>query len=121
MTDPNKERLRLWTDALRSGKYQQATGKLKGDEGYCCLGVACMVAVENGLSLDLEDEFSSAKNLNLPVAVGEWFGLFDIPDDPVIGIDEYDGVVYATQANDDLLWSFDQIADAIDKEFKVNA
>lgn len=30
-----------WVDALRSGEYQQATGKLKSQEGFCCLGVLC--------------------------------------------------------------------------------
>ena len=31
-----------WVKALRSGKYEQCTGRLhlKGD-GYCCLGVLC--------------------------------------------------------------------------------
>jgi hypothetical protein len=37
-----------WIEALRSGKYRQATGTLYQDDnnqtGYCCLGVACRVA-----------------------------------------------------------------------------
>lgn len=35
-----------WADALRSGEYKQATGKLRlitNPEYYCCLGVACKV------------------------------------------------------------------------------
>jgi hypothetical protein len=32
-----------WVQALRSGKYQQATGVLYDGNGYCCLGVACDV------------------------------------------------------------------------------
>lgn len=30
-----------WLIALRSGKYKQATGKLKSSDGFCCLGVLC--------------------------------------------------------------------------------
>ena len=30
-----------WLEALRSGKYSQTKGMLKGDDGYCCLGVLC--------------------------------------------------------------------------------
>lgn len=28
-----------WLTALRSGKYRQATGRLRCDVGFCCLGV----------------------------------------------------------------------------------
>lgn len=41
----NPEVKALWLNALRSGEYQQGTGKLKqtygGDQRYCCLGVLC--------------------------------------------------------------------------------
>lgn len=33
-----------WADALESGKYPQTTGVLKNGDGYCCLGVACLLA-----------------------------------------------------------------------------
>lgn len=34
-----------WTDALRSGAYQQAEGVLyRPNKGYCCLGVLCAVS-----------------------------------------------------------------------------
>lgn len=34
-----------WIEALRSGKYEQARGRLHTrDGGYCCLGVLCRVA-----------------------------------------------------------------------------
>lgn len=32
-----------WVRALRSGKYQQATGALRNEDGFCCLGVFCDV------------------------------------------------------------------------------
>ncbi len=33
-----------WLEALRSGKYKQATGQLEKEGEYCCLGVACKIA-----------------------------------------------------------------------------
>lgn len=48
MSAPNNDQradlLRRWVDALRSGKYKQARGRLKTDDGYCCLGVLCDVS-----------------------------------------------------------------------------
>ena len=41
---PNKANIKLWVDALRSGKYQQARGALKTGDAYCCLGVACDIS-----------------------------------------------------------------------------
>lgn len=46
----NIENLRTWTEALRSGAYDQVDGTLaKQEEGekkiaYCCLGVGCVLA-----------------------------------------------------------------------------
>lgn len=33
----------MWVRALRSGKYEQATGALRREVGFCCLGVLCDV------------------------------------------------------------------------------
>lgn len=42
-----KEARELWVQALRSGKYEQTTAKLRGDGNErCCLGVACDVYAE---------------------------------------------------------------------------
>src|ERR1700691_5621770 len=32
-----------WLQTLESGKLPQGTGSLVGDDGYCCLGVACEI------------------------------------------------------------------------------
>lgn len=73
----------LWTEALRSGEYHQGKNYLhqksaRGDE-FCCLGVACDIAVKNGVELDIDttyhivryDKYSAA----LPTAVAEWLGV----------------------------------------------
>lgn len=50
-----------WTTALRSGKYKQAMGKLKGrarynpngfDVGHCCLGVLLDIVQPDGWTTD---------------------------------------------------------------------
>ena len=61
-----KDRLRLWIDALLSGKFTQTNGTLERMFGFkgaknggvseiktrhCCLGVACRVAMDGGLNL----------------------------------------------------------------------
>lgn len=40
----NPELKAKWIAALRSGEYKQVTARLRTREGYCCLGVLCMVA-----------------------------------------------------------------------------
>lgn len=44
--DPIKKK--LWIDALRSGKYRKGVGVLNRNDRYCCMGVLCEVAIENG-------------------------------------------------------------------------
>lgn len=52
----NPELKSKWLEALRSGNYKQAHGKLKTDKGYCCLGVLCEVA---GLQGEVSRYYSS--------------------------------------------------------------
>lgn len=40
----DKELKSKWVAALRSGNFQQGTGRLLRDGKYCCLGVLCSVA-----------------------------------------------------------------------------
>jgi hypothetical protein len=137
MTMVNKERLRLWVAALRSGEYEQgqeALASLRGDlpPAYCCLGVACEVAIKNGLPLRRieNDELGKVRyddaGGGLPFAAGEWFGF---PSDPLIHSgDPYISAaphfmaepIRASVANDALLWSFAHIADAIEKYYGLN-
>ena len=74
-----------WVKALRSGKYKQAAGKLKDDNGYCCLGVLCQlhaketklgkwITTDNGYYIDYVVGKSVA-DVELPTAVMKWAGL----------------------------------------------
>lgn len=39
----NKALKKKWLKALRSGDYEQTTGRLKDQAGHCCLGVLCSI------------------------------------------------------------------------------
>lgn len=124
MIEPNKDRLRLWTAALRSGDYAQATNQLRrtmnaievgyrGAEpeyGYCCLGVAQRVCMDNGgpgTETDLGDRGYPA------LEIAEWFGLPHRNPNLNFGDDWHT----ASFANDDRGKTFLEIADAIDRTF----
>lgn len=93
---PNKERLALWADALDSGRYQQVEGYLRKGDSYCCLGVACEVAIENGLEVnvapvtDIDGAMQKDKDMviycyndnseHLPDAVADWYGISANPE-----------------------------------------
>lgn len=80
-------------DALESGNYRQGTGRLVGEDDrgptYCCLGVACMVYIENGGELEVEiggkafrdplgDETGDVTQYNyLPGVVAKALGTYD--------------------------------------------
>lgn len=90
MTEVSKEeyerRRKLWTAALRSGEYQQIKRQLRSPNGFCCLGVACDVAVKNGLSVRIEEELTlsvpmyryDGSSAVLPYSVVRWYGLSDV-------------------------------------------
>jgi len=116
-----KEHVKLWTDALRSGKYQQGVYFLRNSSNeFCCLGVACQVYLENNPDTDLQ--WTSTDNGSLyriggdasyiPTVVAKWFGLrtfnaeyFDTSTQTFTGL---------ASKNDGDRLSFDQIADLIE-------
>lgn len=120
---PNKENLRKWVEALRSGRYRQAHGALRAwandddaeqveEEGYhyCCLGVACDLA---GMS----EEANGWQYGTLPPQVQEWLGIEE--NNPKLAPSPYaaSGRLSASELNDIYGWTFDQIADAIEKRY----
>lgn len=71
-----------WVKALKSGRYKRTTGTLRDKKGYCCLGVACEIAVKNKIieagELTASDcyYYDGEENF-LPPAVITWLGLRD--------------------------------------------
>jgi hypothetical protein len=117
-----KERRAKLVEALRSGKYQQGKAALEiiGEEQrtYCCLGVACRVAGQNGLLLSIKHHDNLVlfdDNMGtLPSSVRQWYGFsteegeFD-PDDAM-------QPASLVEANDTHNFTFDMIADLIESE-----
>lgn len=60
-----------WLSALRSGDYKQVDGQLnKGDEGFCCLGVLCEIAVQDGVIEKLPPIENADLSFHDPGSVG---------------------------------------------------
>lgn len=125
LTPEQKERVKLLVDALRSGKYRQTQYTLsKYDKEsrrrkFCCLGVACEVAMQNGVELEYQrhqDGYGSYNNNSscLPDVVKDWFG-FDSFDPKLL--DAEGNEYYATQLNDTLKLKFGKIADAFERTY----
>lgn len=148
----NQDHLALFTAGLRSGRFKQGTGYLTQNPGTdaeenCCLGVGCIVAMENGLALHYQDQgdlryyvgdhvepdydgtmaeaaFHNAESL--PQLAYEWYGFPDCDPDILIPLDDsgkYDpdnGTmerVTASTANDDHGLTFAEIADAFERTY----
>lgn len=137
---PNRERIKLWVDALRSGKFTQGRGRLYRRETYCCLGVACELAVQAGVPVerkvlidwDMVDGVNETDTgageavlgdiafddhvLDMPPSVATWLGLRATATDPEVLIGEGDEQIFVglITLNDTYEWDFNQIADAIE-------
>ena len=126
----NKEKLKLWLDALRSGEYQQGKGHLANideerSESYCCLGVACEVAIKDGLGLIKNIGPRNVINYGLaresgflPNEVQQWLG----HDEGNVMVDFTDGESHTREEhvaflNDSGKWTFEQIADALEAKY----
>jgi hypothetical protein len=49
LNDDQRAFRNAWIGALKSGDYAQTQGRLYDEKGFCCLGVACDVAIKGGL------------------------------------------------------------------------
>lgn len=127
----NKERVRLLVDALRSGEFDQGFGSLKMDGKYCCLGVACEVAMRNGVVVEVSPHMANPRKTRfdgmsdfMPRRVWEWYGFEEgnpaisrNPEHHGCGIKDCADLTLASSANDDLKWNFSQIADAFEEMY----
>lgn len=138
-TKLNPERARLWIEALRSHRYKQGYGRLRiNHTDFCCLGVMCDVARENGCLGDWNEHYefisppAQARRGTPPPVVLEWFGSnpSEPPDitfrrdwlalhlDPdVLAKPEFKDCrsIGLTRLNDSRRVSFDDIANLIEK------
>jgi hypothetical protein len=117
ITPEQKERLKELVKALRSGEYKQTKESLRNEEGYCCLGVACdLYGKINNVSWGETLDFLYESTV-LPLEVKEYFGF-----EHNFGFNYYlEGRGYKplTWLNDNL-FDFNQIADLIEKHYRLN-
>jgi len=93
--------------ALRSGDYKQTRERLRDENGFCCLGVACDLFDPTKWDEDMTYERSS---MTLPPNVQDFFG-FTYEN----GAFHEDGVDGLANRNDDGA-TFAEIADLIESE-----
>ncbi len=86
----NKEAIKLWIEALRSGEYKQCQFALEKSSGNCCLGVACRVAyLKEGVSLVLDEVGRlSGGSLASQIYVKAWLSLPDCIQDNLIKMND---------------------------------
>jgi hypothetical protein len=127
--EEQREHRRLWVEALRSGRFTQGRGALhwvddpvsSTGDSYCCLGVACKVAAENGLDLrrrvepphnntSKRYESYGGQGGSLPVSVAAWLGI-----SPAGHYQK--NARSLTDDNDLRLHGFEEIADTIEREW----
>ena len=124
-----------WLNALRSGEYNQATGKLKTPQGFCCLGVLTeLYAKETNQDWILqssdpenivdEDYYTFEQTDDfLPQSVRKWAGLDSICPEVMVendnyredfGDDEY--ILKELAVLNDEMESFNKISDLIESQ-----
>lgn len=131
----NPEIKERWVARLESGEYSQDTEYLATGDGYCCLGVLCEIAVEDGVVFKTVSEsesehagktiYSYTSKLDaqdsaeavLPIAVMEWAGLEETNPGADVGIDGLEYWEYLSELNDEYKKTFPEIATVIKEKF----
>lgn len=114
-----------WIDALRSGKYEQGSEKLRTVNGYCCLGVLCdLYSQEQNTEWEFHGAFEEentqptdywyfeGESEFLPESVKEWAGLPDA--NPTVRVDVTEG-----ESEGDWFYN-DEIANLNDSGYNFN-
>lgn len=114
----NVERINKWIQELRSTEkpqtqsFLQITSKTKLDcpIGFCCVGIACDLAVRGGLEIQVDEHFGEihyeGNHKTAPDAVNEYYGV------------NYAFFRLGMYLNDTKMYKFKQIADVY--EFLMN-
>jgi hypothetical protein len=106
----------LWIDALRSGNYKQGETYLNADGKFCCLGVLCEIAIEQGVEVtkDVVTEDLTRYGghyAGLPNEVRDWSGVSSLGDLP-----ERVGYHDSLASLNDNGYSFKKIANIIEEK-----
>jgi hypothetical protein len=71
-----------WAAALESGEFEQGREALNSNGQFCCLGVACEVAIREGVPLEKKEHslytvYYDGERDMLPPSVQAWLSLAD--------------------------------------------
>lgn len=105
LTSEDKQQFEQWLAALRSGEYNQSMGALQDSQGYCCLGVACKVTIDDELLLKRSGILRGGMPYAQPHSP-KWLYRVDNRMRDLFG----DGLLVL---NDDLLYDFNEIANIL--------
>lgn len=116
----NRAALTTWVQALRSGSYEQGRGRLASQDGkFCCLGVLCEVAVEDGLAIT--KMLSAGNTIRYdraadypPLSVIAWLDVDGLLDPVIPYFEGTGGNLLTLDYLNDHGFTFDQIADLIE-------
>ena len=114
MLTPSEARA-AWVKALRSDEFEQGEGALRHGDKYCCLGVACELAIRDGVWLSVTvDENNlyaySGQTGTLPGDVRRWLDLETV--DGVLKDDSETSLASTNDAGS----PFSEIADIIERD-----
>ena len=118
MDEKLRERRLVWIEALEGGNYEQATGRLRAGDRYCCLGVACDIYKDDPYAdnsyWNEDEEFvymNEGWSGELPQEVADYFGV-----DSELEIE----LIARNDASGEYDWhSFDEIAKVIRQEWNI--
>jgi len=118
-----KEAIALkWAEALESGEYKQARGKLRRVDKFCCLGVLCNLHAQAHPEIAAAQKKQSeymGQTLGLSTEVARWAGMDEH------GLGEFGFELYnapnadsLADLNDQDKFTFKQIAEVIRQHYK---
>jgi hypothetical protein len=114
----NREIAKLWTEALRSGQYEQAIMHLRYDDKFCCLGVLCDLHNKQHPEIKwegveglggLSDYLGS--DTTLPEEVRAWAGMKSGEGSYLVGEGNFENLVLKNDDGE----TFSNIAEIIDE------
>ncbi len=128
-TSEIKANRQKWYDELISGRHKQTLNALQDEDGKCCLGVACYLAVQEGVigeptinEASYDTVSYDGEDSTLPPSVMEWLG-FDSADPKIeeeFKSKQREGGSYFptfSELNDIEKMSFEQIAAILKRDF----
>lgn len=110
----NKDVAVKWVKALRSGEYTQIGHTLQNSQGYCCLGVLCKIGGIDGVLINTLSGQIKGGALDDQPAIKEWAGMrtgsgkfkFKHQNNNLMALNDHEE------------YTFEQIADVIEKEWE---